>query len=155
MPKRGPTLDRWIFCEKDHVHWGSHGGAGLLLRFVPPNAQPVYLLQQRAYSVDHGGTWGIPGGAIQAGESPEMAARREAEEEIGPLPPIRVASIEVQECGGGWKFYVVSADVDHEFRAFCVRETEATGWFTREEMKSLRLHPDFAQWIQDHALHRT
>jgi 8-oxo-dGTP pyrophosphatase MutT (NUDIX family) len=65
--------------------------------------------------------------AIQAGESPELAARREAEEEIGPLPPIRVTSTEVQECGGGWEFYVVSADVDREFRAFCVRGTEATG----------------------------
>jgi 8-oxo-dGTP diphosphatase len=109
----------------------------------------VYLLQQRSYSVDHGGTWGIPGGAIRAGESPEMAARREAAEEIGPVPPVRVTSIGVQECDGGWKFYIVSADVDREFCAFCVRETEATGWFTREEMKSLRLHPDFRQWIED------
>ncbi len=49
---------------------------------------------------------------------------------------------------------MVSADIDRAFRAFCVRETEATGWFTREEMKSLRLHPDFAQWIQDHTLQR-
>ncbi len=38
------------------------------------------FLRQRAYSVDRGGTWGIPGGAIRAGESPELAARREAEE---------------------------------------------------------------------------
>jgi len=91
---------------------------------------------------------GIPGGAIQTGESPEIAARREAEEEIGPLPPIRVTSIELQECGGGWQFYLISADVEQLFGAFCVRGTEATGWFTRDEMKKLRLHPDFKRWIE-------
>ena len=143
-------MDRWIFCGMDHVHWGAHGAAGLLIRFVPRIGDAVYLLQLRANSVDHSGTWGIPGGAIRGGESVELAARRETEEEIGPLPAIRVTSIEVQDCGGGWKFYVVNADVDSPFRAFCVKETEAIGWFTRREMGDLRMHPGFYRWLEEH-----
>ena len=43
--------------------------AGLLLRYAPASAEPTYLLQLRARSVDEGATWGIPGGAIKEGES--------------------------------------------------------------------------------------
>lgn len=144
------TADRWTVCGKDHVHWGAHGAAGLLFRYAPKGEAPTYLLQQRCRWVDQGGTWGIPGGAMREGESAEVTARREAEEEIGPLPSYRITGIDAQDCGGGWKFYVVTADVDHPFVAFCVRETDATGWFTRDEMRHLSLHPGFRRWLEDH-----
>jgi 8-oxo-dGTP pyrophosphatase MutT (NUDIX family) len=100
--------------------------------------------------VDYGGTWGIPGGAIRDGESPEVTARREVAEEIGVLPNHRVTGVEVQNCGGGWKFHIVTADVDEPFLAFCVQETDATGWFTKEELRSLSLHPGFQEWLDQH-----
>jgi len=149
--KKSP-IDQWTVCAGDHIHWGAYGGAGLLLCYAPPGELPSYLLQQRSKSVDHGGTWGIPGGAMRKNESPEAAARREAEEEIGPIPAYRVTGIEAQDCGGGWNFYVVTATVDRPFDAFCVRETDATGWFTREDMRSLNLHPDFQKWLEQHLL---
>ena len=77
--------------------------------------------------VDEGGTWGMPGGAIHDGESPEAAAYREANEEIWPVPPYRVTGIEVQDCGGGWKFHIIHADVDEPFTAYTARETDSTG----------------------------
>lgn len=136
------AMDRWFICSADHVHWGPLGGAGLWLRYVPvDDRDPLFLLQQRSQSVDEGGSWGIPGGAIQEGETAEMAARREAEEEVGPLPAYQTRAVTVQDCGGGWKFHVVSADVGAMFPAYCVHETDATGWFTRKEMQSLPLHP--------------
>lgn len=144
------NADQWTVCESDHVHWGAYGAAGLLLSYAPNGEPRSYLLQQRSKSVDHGGTWGMPGGAMRKGESPEGTARREAEEEIGPLPPYRVTGIDAQDCGGGWNFYIVSATVDKPFDAFCVRETDATGWFTREDMRSLKLHPDFSKWVEEH-----
>jgi 8-oxo-dGTP diphosphatase len=143
-------MDRWTICEKGHVHWGADGAAGLLLTHVPQNGEPSYLLQQRSRWVDHAGTWGIPGGAIRTGESPELTARREAEEEIGPVGSYRVTGVDIQDCGGGWKFHTVTADVDSLFQAFCVQETEATGWFTREEMDRLLLHPGFEKRLEEH-----
>jgi NUDIX domain len=104
--------DLWTICNRGHVHWGTHGAAGFLFCHVPPDGQPLYLLQQRSRWVDHGGTWGFPGGAIKDRESPEMTARRETQEEIGSLPPYRVTGVQVQDCGGGWKFHIVTADVD-------------------------------------------
>jgi 8-oxo-dGTP pyrophosphatase MutT (NUDIX family) len=145
--KNKSSTERWTICDRGHVHWGAHGAAGLLFRYVPPEGEPSYLLQQRSRWVDFGGTWGIPGGAIREGESPGVAARREAEEEIGALPPYRVTEVEVQDCGAGWKFHIVNADVDHPFAAYCVQQTEATGWYTREEMRSLSLHPGFRKWF--------
>lgn len=143
-------LAQWTVCSRDHIHWGAYGAAGLLLSYAPRDAARTYLLQQRSKSVDHAGTWGMPGGAVLKGESPESAARREAQEEIGPLPKYHVTGIDEQDCGGGWKFYVVSAVIDHPFDAFCVRETDATGWFTRAEMSRLNLHPGFLSWLEAH-----
>ncbi len=119
-------MERWTFCQQDHVHWGTAGGAGILFRCVSQQGAPTYLLQQRSRGVDNAGTWGIPGGAIREGESPEVTARREAEEEIGSLASYQVTGVAVQDCGGGWKFHIVTADVLLQFPAFCVRETDAT-----------------------------
>ncbi len=143
-------MDRWMICDSGHVHWGAHGASGLLLKFTPPDGEPCYLLQQRSRWVDHPGSWGIPGGAMRAGESPEAAAFREADEEIGPVPRYRITGIDAQDCGGGWKFYTVCADVDRAFSAFCVQETDATGWFTREQMRTLHLHPGLQRWFEEH-----
>jgi hypothetical protein len=53
----------------------------------------------------------------------------------------------VQDCGGGWKFHIVHADVDEPFTAYTAAQTDATGWFTLSEMTALRLHPGFRQWV--------
>jgi 8-oxo-dGTP pyrophosphatase MutT (NUDIX family) len=141
------TAERWTICTDDHVHWGALGGAGLLFRYTPSTGPPTYLLVQRSRSVDEGQTWGVPGGAIKAGEAPETAARRETLEEIGTLPSYRVTEIQHQDCGGGWVFHVICANVEDEFDAFCGQETDATGWFTREQMRNLPLHPGVRAWL--------
>ena len=143
-------MDRWTICRSDHVHWGAGGAAGLLLRHVPDNGEPEYLLQQRSRGVDYPGTWGIPGGAIRPGESPELAARREADEEIGPVRAYRITGADIHDCGGGWRFHTITADVDTPFQTFCVQETTATEWFTRDQMRRLSLHPGFRQWLDEH-----
>jgi len=145
------SSDRWTFCSLGHVHWGARGGAGLLLRYVPATGEPVYLLTERSRWVDEGGTWGMPGGAIHDGESAEAAAHREATEEIWPVPAYRITGIEVQDCGGGWEFRIVHADVDEPFTAYTAAQTSSTGWFTLSEMKALRLHPGVRRWVEEHS----
>jgi 8-oxo-dGTP pyrophosphatase MutT (NUDIX family) len=142
-------MDVWKICEMGHIHWGNQGAAGFLFRHAAVGAEPSFLLQQRSTTVDYPGTWGIPGGALHDGESPEAAAKREFQEEIGPLPPYRVTSVKVQDCGGKWKFHMILADVDEEFLAFCGKETVATGWFTPSDMTSLQLHPGLQIWLDE------
>ncbi|WP_255535828.1 (deoxy)nucleoside triphosphate pyrophosphohydrolase [Novosphingobium sp. KA1] len=41
------------------------------------------LMQQRPFANTHGGLWEFPGGKVDPGESPEHAAVRELQEELG------------------------------------------------------------------------
>jgi 8-oxo-dGTP diphosphatase len=56
------------------------------------------LMQRRRLGAVHGGLWEFPGGKLEAGESPESAALREIEEELGivldhaALEPLAFAS---------------------------------------------------------------
>jgi len=48
------------------------------------STQPALLLTRRALSLrQHAGQWALPGGRMDAGESPEQAALRELHEEVG------------------------------------------------------------------------
>src|SRR5450755_2697483 len=78
--------DGYITCAQGHRHWGRYGAAGALLRHVDPQGQERYLLTHRSPEVHEGGTWGIPGGAMDLGEAPHEAAFRETEEELGVRP---------------------------------------------------------------------
>jgi 8-oxo-dGTP pyrophosphatase MutT (NUDIX family) len=139
--------EHWKGCALGHVHWGANGGAALLLRYIAPGSEPRYLLALRSRWVDEPATWGFPGGAIRAGESPEAAARREMREEIGGLPTYRIVSSEVQDCVGGWQFHIFLADVNEMFDAYSMLETDATGWFTTEELRTLPLHSGVRRWL--------
>ncbi len=56
------------------------------------------LMQRRRLNAAHGGLWEFPGGKLEAGESPEDAALREIDEELGltldasALEPLAFAS---------------------------------------------------------------
>jgi hypothetical protein len=44
---------------------------------------------------------------------------------------------------------MVCADVDKPVPTYCVRETDATGWFTIEDMRTLPLHPGLRQHLRE------
>ncbi|MFD1504350.1 NUDIX hydrolase [Georgenia yuyongxinii] len=77
--------DGWVECSCGRRHWGLNGAAGLLLWRTGP-AGPQLVLQHRALWSHHGGTWGLPGGALSDGETPVDGAVREAREEAGVVP---------------------------------------------------------------------
>ncbi len=87
--------DGWVECRCGHRHWGRHGAAGLLLwrPLHHPATGPhdyAVVLQHRALWSHHGGTWGLPGGAVDPGETDVEGALREAREEAA-LPPSGMA----------------------------------------------------------------
>ncbi|WP_433469076.1 NUDIX hydrolase [Spirillospora sp. CA-128828] len=57
--------------------------AGVVLCAVEHDDVPSVILIRRAYQGRNAGQWGLPGGRLEDGETPEQAALRELREEIG------------------------------------------------------------------------
>jgi len=132
----------WATCTHGHAHWGRGGAAGLL---VADGGR--VMLQLRAGWAHRGGTWSIPGGARERGESGVQAALREAREEMA----IRSREIDVRSsylwtCGG-WRYETVLARPLVPLRLRHLSESVRHVWATPDELVELPLHPGFrAAW---------
>lgn len=108
------------------------------------------LLQHRAPWSHQGGTWGLPGGALDSHESPEQAAVREANEEAGlsaEAMRVRTALITAQVAalgGGSWSYTTVIADADGLLDTVANRESDELRWVAVDDITELPLHPGFA-----------
>lgn len=145
------TSGEWLF--------GRYGAAGVLLVAPGPDGGPSVLLQRRACWTDHGGTWGIPGGAIDSHENAVRAALRELREEAGiwgrqVIPRAQVVTKTVELAGGGvWTYTTVIATAGGQLTAVGGIESEALRWVALPDVTGLRLHPGLAaSWPHLHAL---
>lgn len=150
-PHRDPG-DAWVEAADGTRYWGRFGAAGLLAW----DARRGVLLQHRAAWSHHGDTWGIPGGALHAGESPYHGALREAREEAGvraddvaPLAAV-VADRKV------WSYTTLVATVTAPFEPVAGdAESIALAWVALDDVAALPLHPAFGHaWPQLRALLR-
>jgi ADP-ribose pyrophosphatase YjhB (NUDIX family) len=121
---------------------------GTDLLFMPSVASLVEDGDGRILLVRHvEGRWMLPGGAVDPGERPAEAARRECLEEAGvEIEPLRILGVY-----GGPEYRVTYANGDEAmwivtiFEARLVAgepapsddETIDVGWFTREEIDAL------------------
>ncbi len=137
--------DGWTRCARGHRHWGRHGAAGLLLRYVDGAGRRWVLLQHRAWWSHHGGTWGVPGGARRSDETATEAALRETGEEIEvDLRAVRVVDT-FHDDHGGWSYITVLADAPVKLPvSVTAEETADARWFAFDEVPRLNLHPGFA-----------
>ena len=143
--------DGWVVSEKGTHHWGVHGAAGLLLRAPWHDGSPAILLQHRALWSHQGGTWGLPGGAMDSHEQAHEAAVREAHEEAGlaaeqivvrtTLVTARVDSFD----GVSWTYTTVVADTYALLETVPNRESAELRWVPEREVDDLPLHPAFAR----------
>ncbi|MCV7192584.1 NUDIX hydrolase [Mycolicibacterium brumae] len=147
--------DGWVVSESGSRHWGRHGAAGLLLRAPGPDGRAAVLLQHRAPWSHQGGTWGLPGGALDSHETPEQAAVREANEEAGLSAEalrVRVTLVTAQVAaigGGSWSYTTVIADADGLLDTIANRESDELRWVAVDDITDLPLHPGFAaSWPQ-------
>ncbi len=136
-------------CSCGHRHWGLHGAAGLLL-VRRDQAQPLVLLQLRAAWTHGGGTWALPGGALDSHEDSVTAAGREASEEAG----ISVDDFEVRDVfsddHGPWRYDTVIAHTQSDAGAYAANaESEDLQWVAIDEVENFPLHKGLAlAWPQ-------
>ncbi len=135
--------DAWVYGPNGEKVWGRFGAAGVLVWY--PETDSV-LLQLRALWSHHGGTWGIPGGAIRLNETFEEGAFREAHEEAGvPLDAIERAGEFVIDLGF-WKYSTVIGRATRYFEPFDNDgESIELRWVPIDEVQNLELHPRFGE----------
>ncbi|MCL1898372.1 MAG: NUDIX domain-containing protein, partial [Micrococcales bacterium] len=139
--------DGWQQCQVcDAFHWGVFGAAGLLV-----HRDGEVLLQLRAARTHQAGTWGLPGGARQNGESPTQAAIRESAEEIG----LESQMIHLQWWGisdhQSWSYTTVVAEASPELHVRPSNwETAELRWVPVDQVANQEdLHPGFRRaWPQ-------
>ncbi|WP_425954701.1 NUDIX domain-containing protein [Xylanimonas sp. McL0601] len=145
--------DGWVECTfgpdaGPHRHWGLYGAAGLMLvRRSAAGAVTDVVLQHRALWSHEGGTWGVPGGALDAGEDAVTGALRESWEEAGIDPhEVRVVGTYVLD-HGVWTYTTVVgevADGADVVPAATDPESLAVRWVPLDELDALPLLPAFA-----------
>lgn len=133
--------DAWVEGAQGRF-WGRFGAAGLLV--VTPRFG--VLLQHRVGWSHFGGTWGLPGGARQEGESPQDAALREANEEAGvPRAAVRLFGASVLDLGY-WSYTTVLGYAAVAFAPVIAdAESEDLRWVPLGEVPGYPLHPGLAQ----------
>ena len=130
--------------------WGRFGAAGVLVRHTDDGGATWYFLARRSVHTHRGGTWAIPGGALDRGETPLQGALREFHEEIGlPIEHYEVAQTH-EDDHGGWSYWTITLDVDHRFAppAALGWETAEARWVAREEVADLELFDAFRATLQ-------
>ena len=138
--------DGWVQCACGQRHWGLFGSAGLLVvRRSPDGAATHVLLQHRVSWSDQGGTWAVPGGALQPGESAADGALREAHEEAGVAPESVGLRREHVRAHPDWSYTTVLADELVRLDPVVTdAESVEVRWVPLDEVTALPLHPAFA-----------
>ena len=135
--------DQWIYGPNGEKVWGAFGAAGVL---VWNRDTDCVLLQLRAEWSHHGGTWGIPGGAMRKGESARDGALREAHEEAGVPEELLEAIDEFIIDLGFWSYTTVIARTTEHFEPVeNDQESIELQWVRRTAVEELELHPRFGQ----------
>ncbi|GMA30589.1 NUDIX domain-containing protein [Litorihabitans aurantiacus] len=142
------AFDAWVECSCGARHWGLGGAAGLALVDVASRAVALQLRSERSH---HGGTWGLPGGAIGTGETPLAGALREAAEEADVRPAdVRPVLTRVLD-HGEWSYTTVLARTlrsatggGRPTLTALDGESADLRWVDLDAVADLPLHPSFA-----------
>lgn len=118
--------------------------AGFMLR----SPKGRVLLLKRNGKGDSSGTWGWPGGHIEDGESPLIAAGRELAEETGVVRPCNLDGVRLIHIGdtpdSKGKFYTYLAPVSREFEPTLNDEHSEYKWADFDALPE-PLHPGVAE----------
>jgi 8-oxo-dGTP pyrophosphatase MutT (NUDIX family) len=118
-----------------NAFWGDQG-AGVLTICTSTGK---ILIALRSQYVNEPGTWGIFGGMIDDKKemsNPELAAKREMQEETGLTSDFKVIPAYVYKTDG-FQYYNFIGLVDNEFKASLDWENEDSKWVTLDELKRI------------------
>lgn len=107
-----------------HDFWGVRG-AGCLIR---AEASGRLLVGLRSEEVNEPLTWGTWGGAVDPGENPETAVRREVAEETGYEGALRLSHLHTYRHVSGFVYDTFLAEVPFEFDPVLGWETNEARW---------------------------
>jgi len=142
--------DGFVTLADGSRRWGRFGAAGLLARHTGEDGLAWYFLARRSEYCHRGGTWAIPGGALNLGEAPLAGALREFAEEIGSAPDgFDVARVH-EDDHGGWSYWTLVLDVPHRFDAPAELswETAEARWVAGHDLGQLELFDDFRSTLE-------
>jgi 8-oxo-dGTP diphosphatase len=137
--------DGFVTLADGSQRWGRYGAAGILVRHVDEAGVPHYFVALRSQWTHKGGTWAVPGGALNQGESALEGALREFAEEIGhELDGYEVAEVH-EDDHGGWTYTTVVLDVPTRFDPPAVLqwETAECRWVPASQLQELELFDAF------------
>lgn len=133
--------DGWLEGPEGQMRWGRFGAAGVFI--FNPETDSV-LLQHRAIWTAEGGTWGIPGGAINGDETVLEGALRETLEETGLEAELVTVQGEYKVDLGWWSYTTFIATVVDNHELNFDEESESLEWVPLDELENLPLHSAFA-----------
>jgi len=117
--------------SKSGRFWGDQGAGCMLLA----KSTGRILLMFRSELVNEPRTWSIPGGAIDKGENPSSAARRELKEELRYTGPLNLVASYVFEAED-FRFHNFLGIVPEEFEPSLDWENEGAQWFDLDQLPS-------------------
>jgi 8-oxo-dGTP pyrophosphatase MutT (NUDIX family) len=117
-----------VCTDPSHKYWGNEGAGAVF--YAEDTGR--YLLGFRSAEVNEPHTWGIWGGRLDKGETPEQAVQREILEETDYHGQYRLKPVFVFQ-DGDFKYHNFIAEVPVEFTPKLCWETEKFGWFRLDE----------------------
>jgi len=103
------------------------------------------LLQLRAAWTHGGGTWALPGGALDSHEDSVTAASREATEEAGIKSDEFLVKAVFSDDHGPWRYDTVIAHSNGDAGAFAANaESEDLRWVRIDDVTNFPLHAGLA-----------
>jgi 8-oxo-dGTP diphosphatase len=136
--------DGFITLSDGTRRWGRFGAAGVLVRCAAGDGRFDYFLARRSEFCHQGGSWAVPGGALNHGEQALAGALREFAEEVGiDLTDFAVVAVH-EDDHGGWSYWTVIVEVPDRFTATVINwETAETAWIAEHHLAALELLKPF------------
>lgn len=115
--------------------------------FIYQGCRLLFQLRDNKPNISHPNHWGLFGGTIDVGETPDKAIKREIEEELCWKPPEPKYLLTWEETERACTTYIFGVPLTVRTDELILTEGQAFGLFRFEELTQLLLVPKFFQML--------